>query len=251
MESNTIGWVVSYRLTEEIDCEDKNHDRENIKFLTTRYKSTKDKKGQLQITGFELTIHISNNDNAMTEADNKAHRLTNLLSASSGTYTKFFISGYSEIKKSGKHVVGWYLTARYSIRNKVMLNITDEKFTGIIEDKNNKLNEKLSYIRQARQAEHCSDYDSVIKFLVLATGSQDTGKYGKYVYLRHALSHSDEPLLPKTKKKLEELFGIDYFEFLSNDKYDNNSLVNQNKIKQHAKEFLKLVHEEIKIELEK
>ena len=249
MESDITGWIVSYRLTEEIDCEDKNHDRENIKFLTTRYKSTKDKKGQLQITGFELTIHISNKGNAITEADNKAYRLTNLLSASSGTFTKFFMSGYSEIKKSGKRTIGITLTTRYSIRNNVMLNITDEKFTGIIEDKNNKLNEKLSYIRQARQAEHCGDYDSVIKFLVLATSSQDTGKYEKYIYLRHALSHSDKPLY--SKKKLEKLFGIGYFEFLSNNKYDNNSLVNQNKVKQHAEEFLKLVHDEIKLELEK
>ena len=172
MESNTTGWIVSYRLTEKIDCEDKNHDRKNIKFLTTRDKPTKNSKGQLQITGFELTIHTSNKDNVIKEADNKAYRLTNLLSASSGTFTKFFRSGFNEIKKSGKHTRSIVFRFRYRIRNNAMLNIIDEKFAGITEGKNNKLNEKLSYMRQARQAEHCGDDDSVIKFLVLATGSQ-------------------------------------------------------------------------------
>ena len=180
MESDTIGWIVKYKLTEEVYCKDKNHDRKNIKFITTKDKSKKGKKEHSKITDFEITINIPNEDNAMTEADNKANRLTNLLSASSGTPTKFSKSGYVQIKKSGKYTTGKIFLIRYSIRGKAILDISDDKFEGIVEDKNRKLNEKLSYIHKARQAEHCGDYASVIKFLVLATGEQSAGKYEKF-----------------------------------------------------------------------
>jgi len=86
--SQTKGWNFHYRLTEKIDCEKTiRQSRENVKFITERSGT------QMSITGFEISINGSDQDEAKSRADGMSERLVDLLSGVSGTHSEPCLEG--------------------------------------------------------------------------------------------------------------------------------------------------------------
>ena len=209
-------------------------DRNNVEFVTTCNEN-----GQRQISGFNIVIDGSDYKSSEKDAHKKAKRLTDLLSATSGTYSDCALRGYDQINGSR---VGAVYTSRSCIRNKAITDISDAQFEKIL-NRDSVLSRQLSYIRKARLASKSLDWASVIRWLAMRPLSKDS----ELKCLRDLLSH-DRPN-GDLRKKIESLFpdsneyGIKLDE---NGHLDLNEEDNVRSIRSHSKFYLNSAHGKIR-----
>ena len=243
MASRTLGWQFDYKLANKIDCDSNIKDRVNINFDTKTYGE----KSQNVIIGFSITSQELNQEDAENIANSQAIKLTQLLTASSGTHSEFFATGYKEITKSGRRRIRTSIHSSYTIRNKAILSMNDNKFQNIL-NVNDKFTEKIHFISKARRAEKSKDFESIIKYLFQACNENPQGELKKFKFLRHAISHNKNELKNLTMDELKKGFGENYFQ-LSGNKFDFESKQNIKNLKIQAKSFLKTMHSDLRQKL--
>ena len=244
-------WRFSFRLSEAVNCKNNIADMPDIAFQTTKGKQG----GQSQVTGFEMVAEADDFDQAKETAAGRASRLTQLLSALSGTWYDFYLNGYAQ-PAGGKidpstgrttNTVVSILSSRFHIRNNAILDMSDKNFSKIIKGENSKLIQKIKFMSDARLNEKAMDYAGIIKNLVLACDGYPKEKLKKFKSLRHALSHTG-PLHESTINGLKK-FGDGYFELMPDNGFDHDSEQNKENIKTQAIEFLKIMHRQLMAEL--
>ena len=170
---DTLGWEFTYELSDEVDCSSDISDRQDIEFITGF------RKKQKTITGIKITVNRK--DGASAEllanqialrltwllANQIALRLTWLLAATSGTFSTYRPPSSREIVSSGRHQVTRAISSAYQIRNNAVLNMDDCAFQEIFA-RGTDLADKVQFMAKARQASKTGDWESVIKYLVLA-----------------------------------------------------------------------------------
>ena len=243
MTSRTLGWQLDYKLVDKIDCDSNIQDRDNIIFATKTYG----KKSQNAINGFSITSQELNQEDAEKSANSQAIKLTQLLTASSGTHSEFFATGYKEITKSGRRRIGASIPSSYTIRNNTILSMNDNKFQDTLKV-NDKFTEKIQFISKARKAEKSKDFESIIKYLFQACNENPQGELKKFKFLRDAISHNKDKLYNSTIDGLKEGFGENYFQLIDN-KFDFESEQNIRNLEIQAKSFLRTMHSELRQEL--
>ncbi len=246
MTSNTLGWEFEYHLTDRIDCKSDIQNRLGINFITEIYG----KHSQKAITGFKIVSQNIIKENAENEAKQKATRLTQLLTASSGTHSKFTMRGDREITESGDGKLGTTYPLSCSIQNNAILSMSDDVFQQILEGTNPDLMNKIVFVSKARQAEKSKDFESIIKYLVQACNENPQNELKKFKYLRNAITHNEKPLHKSTREGLIEGFGDGYFKLTSKNQFDFESDQNTQNIKIQSKEFLKAMHIQLRQELD-
>ncbi len=245
MTSKTLGWKFNYKLTNKIDCNFEIQDRCNINFITEIYG----KSSQRAIIGFNITSKNTIQEDAENNSNQKASRLIQLLVASSGTHSTFFMTGYEEITESGGGRIGSNCQSSYSIRHNAILSMGDELFQEILEN-NTELINKIYFISMARRAEKSNDFKSIINYLFQACNEEPQNDLKKFTALRNAISHNKKPLHKSTISGLAEGFGENYFQLTDDNKFDFESEQNIQNLKIQSSLFLKTMHEELRQKLE-
>ncbi len=238
----TLGWKFTYALTDEIDCDNDTHDMPDVEFVTNV-----NSKQQKIIIGFKITVQLPNQADAERRADHASSRLTWLLVASSGTYSRHHMEGYEELVMSGIRRISKTFSFGFQVRNNAMANIDPGLFHDIL-NRDTEIAERMQFIANAYMASRTRDYASVIKHLVLACNDEPTGVLERFKYLRHALSHSDGPLRESTVKGLEK-FGPGYFTLTDEGKFDFASTSNLHHLEIQAGKFLTHMHDRLREEL--
>jgi len=232
-------WSFNFLLNPHINCDD------NLPQLNKIELEIDSQQEQHKITGFNITINNTTEDDGANEAMLKARRLTDLLVSTSGTSSRFALSGARKINPDGGGTVSSTFTFMYSILDNANLNISVTRLNDIIDGQDSELNEKLNFIYHATNALHSRDYVSAIRFLDLACNEDPQGDLKKFHYLRHALSHNKDPLKPKTITKIKTGFGNDYFVFTIDNKFDFASSKNLRNLKTEAQNFLNRVRDDL------
>ena len=238
----TLGWVFTYGLSDEIDCSADICDRQDIEFLTDI------REKQKTITGFKITVDVKDGADAEKYASQTALRLTWLLVATSGTYSTYRLTGSRELVASGMRTVTRNCTIAYQIRNNAILNMDNDAFQEIFA-RGTDLADKVQFIAKARQASKIGDTESVTKYLVLAYKEQLPTSLEKFRFLRNAISHNDGKLRQPTIDGLENGFGQGYFKLTTNDQFDFEDAQNLRRLATEARNFLKYVHVHLRNEL--
>lgn len=228
-------WSFSFSLNPHINCDD------NLPQLSGIELEVDSQQEQHKITGFNIIINNTTEDDGTNEAMLKARRLTDLLVSTSGTSSHFTLSGTRKINPDGSGTVSRTFTFMYSIVDNANLNINASRLNEIIDGQDSELNEKLNFIYHATNALHFRDYVSAIRFLDLACNEDPQGNLKKFHYLRHALSHNKDPLKPETISEIKIGFGNDYFVFTIDNKFDFASSKNLRNLKTEAQSFLNRV----------
>ena len=171
-------WITDFVLTEPIHCEHDTANRPDVKFKFGKYKE------QITIQGFEITVEADSEEEAELMAKRKADKLTDLLSATSGTFSEWVFYG----KQSSDGRICRDVSIAYSIRNNAVLNISDNVLQEILSG-NHSLNKRLGYLRDARRAERSKDWASAIKYL--RCEQHPTSEQLRY--LRNLLVHPENP----------------------------------------------------------
>ena len=213
---------------------------EDVEFVT------KVDNGQNMITGFKITAHLQERTDADLKASHMARRLVSLLVASSGTHSTHRLDEREEIM-SGKRKNVKLLTFRYQFHDCPIVNMDPEVFRDLL-NSNTDLAERIRFIASALRAFEIKDHSSVIKYLVLACNDKPTSVWEKFVYLRHALSHTKGPLHPDTVKGLER-FGPYDFTLTGDGRFDFKSTSNLRHLEYRAGEFLTHMYDSLKEEL--
>lgn len=235
-------WNFSFLLNPHINCNDSLPQFNEIELdIDSQQK-------QHKITGFNITINNTTKEDGTNESLLKARRLTDLLVSTSGTSSRFTFAGTRKINPDGSGTVSRTFTIGYSIVDNANLNINETRLNEIIEGQDSELNEKMNFIYHATNALHTSDYVSAIRFLDLACNENPQGALEKFHYLRHALSHSKDPLTTVTISNIKTGFGNDYFEFTANNKFNFTSAKNLRNLKTEAQNFLNRVRDDLKNE---
>ena len=238
----TLGWKFTYSMSEAIVCDKDIRDMEDVEFDTNV-----DHRLLKTITGFRIMVHVKDMSEARLEADRMALRLASLLVASSGTHSEHRREGYEEVKASGKRKVGKYLGFGYQGRDYPIVNVDPAVFRDILHSDLDFV-ERMLHIAKAWQASKVRDYHSVIKHLVLAYNEEPTGVWAKFKYLRHALSHTKDPLRQDTVNGLKQ-FGSNYFMLTGDGRFDFESASNLHYLEVQARRFLAYAHNCLQKEL--
>ena len=170
-----MGWEFTYELSDEVDCSSDISDRQDIEFITGF------RKKQKTITGIKITVNRKDGASAELLANQIALRLTWLLAATSGTFSTYRPHSSREIVSSGRHQITRTISSAYQIRNNAVLNMDDCAFQEIFA-RGTDLADKVQFMAKARQASKTSDWESVIKYLVLAYKERASTPIGK-IYL--------------------------------------------------------------------
>ena len=228
-------WNFSFLLNTHINCDD------SLPQLSGIELEVDSQLEQHKITGFNITINNTTEDDGTNEAMLKARRLTDLLVSTSGTSSRFTFAGTRKINPDGSGTASKTFTIGYSIVDNANLNINGSRLSEIIDGQDSELNEKMNFIYHATNALHARDYVSAIRFLDLACNEDPQGDLKKFHYLRHALSHNKDPLKPETITEIKTGFGNDYFVFTTDNKFDFTSSKNLKNLQTEAQNFLNRV----------
>ena len=225
-------YVFDFGLTEPIHCEQDTADRLNVEFKFGKYKE------QTTIEGFKITVETDDEKEAASIAKKTADKLTDLLSATSGTFSEWILHGMS----SNDGRVSKVLQLSYSIRNNTVLNFSDDVLKKILGDEHS-LNKRLGCLRNARRAERTKDWKSVISYL----NDEVQAKNEPLRHLRNLLTHSDNPqgkTLDGIRKHYPDTSndGIK----LVGDTFDPRDTHNEEAIERHARRFLNDAHAAIR-----
>ena len=239
---DTLGWEFTYKLSDEVDCSSDISDRQDIEFITGL------RKKQKTITGIKITVNRKDGASAELLANQIALRLTWLLAATSGTFSTYRSPSSCEIVSSGRHQVTRTISIAYQIRNNAVLNMDDCAFQEIFA-RGTDLADKVQFMAKARQASKTGDWESVIKYLVLAYKEKLPTPLEKFTPLRNAISHNDGKLRPDTISGLENGFSHGYFKLTTGDQFDFEDAQNLRRLAAEAKNFLKDAHADLRNEL--
>lgn len=235
-------WNFSFSLNPHINCDDNITQPKEIEL------DVDSQQKQHKITGFNITINNTTKEDGINESLLKARRLTDLLVSTSGTSSRFTFAGTRKINPDGGGTVSKTFTIGYSIVDNANLNINQTRLNEIINGQDSELNEKMNFIYHATNALHTRDYVSAIRFLDLACIENPQGDLEKFHYLRHALSHTKDPLNSVTITNIRTGFGNDYFEFTIDNKFDFASSKNLKNLQTQAQNFLNRVRDDLKNE---
>lgn len=228
-------YVFDFGLTEPVDCEPGTANRPDIEF-----QFGKDRE-QTTIEGFKITVETDDEKQADLIAKKRADRLIDILSATSGTFSEWFLRGMSS---SGGRVISLQHVS-WSIRNNAVLDFPDEILKKIL-DGDHSLNKRLGYLKNARRAERTKDWESMIKYLHCE--AQDKNEPLKC--LRNLLTHLDNPYETTITeiKKHYPLTSDGGFK-LDGGKFDPADPHNEKSIKLHAVRFLNEAHTAIRSDI--
>ena len=225
-------WITDFGLTEPIHCEHDTANRSDVEFKFGKYKE------QTTIQGFEITVEADSEEEAELMAKRKADKLTDLLSATSGTFSEWVFHG----KQSSDGRICRDVSIAYSIRNNAVLNISDNVLQEILSG-NHSLNKRLGYLRDARRAERSKDWASAIKYLYC----EQHPKSEQLKHLRNLVVHSEDPN-DVTKTGIAKYYPLtsDDGLKLDADRFDPTDAHNAESIKLHANRFLKDAHQTLR-----
>ena len=224
-------WGFDFSLNPHINCDDSLPQINRIELKVDTQKP------QHKITGFSIIIDNTTKEGGTNEALLMARRLTDLLVSTSGTFSRYILSGNRKINPNGSATVSKFVTFGYSIVDNANLNIDPNRLNGILEGNDSEINEKMNLIYHATNSLNARDYISTIRFLDLACNEAPQGDLEKFHYLRHALSHNKDPLTQNTITKIKNGFGNDYFDFTPEDKFDFASSKTLKNLQTQAQEF--------------
>ena len=228
-------WTADFGLTEPIHCE---HDTANIPDIEFKFGKVKE---QTTIQGFKITVETYSEKEAEIIVKKRADKLTDILSATSGT----FLECTFQRKQPSDDRVSRNVFSTYHIRKKAILNISDNVLQEILNG-NHSLNKRLGYIRDARRAERSQDWASVIKYL--RHEQQVVGEPLRH--LRNLLEHPDDPN-GVTKAGIAKHYPLtpDDGLKLDGDRFDPTDAHNAKSIKMHAKRFLDDAHRKLRADM--
>ena len=215
-------------------------------------------QNQHEITGFNITINNTTEEDGTNESLLKARRLTDLLVSTSGTSSRFTFAGTRKINPDGSGTVTRIITSGYSIEDNANLNINETQMNEIIDGQNAELNEKMNFIYHAINALHSRDGISAIRFLDLACNEKPQGDLEKFHFLRHALSHNKDSLRSDTITRIKTGFGNDYFDFTADKNFDFTadknfdfaSTKNLRNLQTQAQNFLNRIRDDLNNDLQ-
>ncbi len=232
-------WKIHFTLSKEVDCETNLPEIKNFELETSIGKAE-----QKSITGFHINVENTTENNAKEIASKKAQIFTDILSVTSGTASSPRRDGQSRINSSGRHSVSKSITFMYNIRNNADLKISQNRLNELLENNDVELSQKMRHVNRASDAIANRNPAAAIKELVLACNENPQGGLSKYKSLRNALSH--DPVFARDIQNIGSDFGINYFEFTSENRFDYISNQNLEKLITEANSFLQQVREEVK-----
>ena len=236
-------WSFDFSLNPHINCDD------NLPQINRIELKVDTQKQQHEITGFSIIIDNTIKEDGTNESLLIARRLTDLLVSTSGTFSRYTLSGNMKINPNGGGTVSSFVTFSYAIVDNANLNIESNRLNEILEGRDSEINEKMNLIYHATNALHARDHISTIRFLDLACNEEPQGDLEKFHYLRHALSHTKDPLNPETITNIRTGFGNDYFEFTIDNKFDFASSKNLRNLQTQAQNFLNRVKDDLNNDL--
>ena len=230
-----MNYVFDFDLTEPVDCKSDTADRPGVEFQFGKNEE------QTTIKGFKITVEADDEKQADLVARKRADKLTDILSATSGTFSEWIIR---KMPPSGDTLtLVW--SSGYAIHNNTVLDFPDDVFMKIL-DGDHLLNKRLGYLRDARRAERTGDWESVIKYL----HCEAQGKNEPLRWLRNLLTHQDNPndeTITEIKKHYPST--SDNGLRLNGKKFDPADPLNAKSIKFHAGQFLNDAHTTLRSDL--
>ena len=228
-------WTADFGLTEPIHCEHDTANRPDIEFKFGKVKE------QTTIEGFGITVEADSEEEAEIIVKKRADKLTDILSAASGTFSEWTFQG---MQSSGGRVVAEF-TFAYAIRNNAVLDVSDDVLQEILQG-NHPVNKRLGYLRNARRAERSQDWASVIKYLRHEQQVVDE----PLRHLRNLLEHPDDPN-GVTKAGIAKHYPLtpDDGLKLDGDRFDPTDAHNAKSIKMHANRFLDDAHRKLRADM--
>ena len=228
-------WIANFGLTEPIHCEHDTANRPDIEFKFGKVKE------QTTIEGFEITVEADSEEEAEIIVKKRADKLTDILSATSGTFSEWTFQG---MQSSSGRVVAEF-TFAYAIRNNAVLDVSDDVLQEILQG-GHPVNKRLGYLKDARRAERSQDWASVIRYL----HHEQQVVNEPLRHLRNLLEHPENPN-DATKAGIAKYYPLtpDDGLKLDGDRFDPTDAHNAKSIEMHAKRFLNDAHRKLRADM--
>jgi len=206
-------WEYKFLLYEKLQY-DELIDNESVKFIVDAKKQT--------LIGFTIKILKKNGFDSNWEANDKAQKITNLLSVIYGDYVSAYVTSCTvdtSIGKTNKTIMD--MSNPLKPLQKIKLNLKDQNIVNLIENK--ETSEKINYLANALYDSYRNPA-SAIRELVLFHGDYENlpNQFRKYKELRHALSHQN--LHDTVKQTLIQNFQLLELENRNLDKTSSKNL---------------------------
>ena len=228
-------WMADFGLSEPIHCKPDTANRPDIEFKFGKVKE------QTTIEGFEITVEADSEEEAEIIVKKRADKLTDILSATSGTFSEWTFQG---MQSSDGRVVTEF-TFAYAIRNNAVLDVSDDVLQEILQG-DHPVNKRLGYLRDARRAERSQDWASVIRYL----HHEQQVVNGPLRHLRNLLEHPENPN-GSTKAGIAKHYPLTSDDGLKLDggRFDPTDTHNAKSIEMHANRFLNDAHRKLRADM--
>ena len=227
--------IADFGLTKPIHCEHDTANRPGIEFKFGKVKE------QTTIEGFKITVEADSEKEAEIIARKRADKLTDILSATSGTFSEWTLQG---MQSSGGRVVADF-TFACTIHNNAVLDVSDDVLQEILQG-DHPVNRRLRYLRDARRAERSQDWASVIGYL----HHEQQVVNEPLRHLRNLLEHPEDPR-NGTKAGIARHYPLtpDDGLKLDGDRFDPTDAHNAKSIEMHANRFLDGAHRRLRADM--
>lgn len=173
-------WEYKFLLHEKLRYEEVTGD-DFVKFIVDKEKQ--------ELLGFTIKIIKKNGFDSYWEANEKAKKITNLLSVIYGDYVSAYSKSFT-VNTSIGQTSATIMDVSNPLKplQKIKLNLKDQNIINLIEDK--EISEKIHYLTNALYDSYRNP-ESAIRELVLFHGDYKKlpSQFKKFETLRHALSH--------------------------------------------------------------
>jgi hypothetical protein len=183
------------------------------------------------IVGFSIFISDPNENTAEISARKKAKNLSDFISVAYGVYIGSYLHGREEIPLNGTvRKIGVQINFGVGRRRVYPLNFDlKEKMPTIIKDAN--INENIG--RGLKVFEDGDNGAIIIELFQVLEARNLTDLKERFEPLRDVLSHGSQ-IRQDTRKRLEDNFGLNYFDFNSNGTFDYASTHNLQRLRNEA-----------------
>lgn len=237
--------VLRFRFNESVQPGVTITDSKDIKMIRGRVKKD-------ALTGFEITIEKSTAKKVINAREQTAHRLTNILSSTTGIEITYKDPPGIKIIRNGKttRVVAKKLESSY-LKPICLDSIDLSKLSSLLNNNYSKLYMQLGHAHNGNRAFHNKDYPQAIREFYLIFEYTGCLEEINYRNLRHAVSHAKIDSL-KAVNDLKNNFGI---KMRPREELDVNKPRIKTILYKHTKEFREKVgvylQEQLRIELAK
>jgi len=190
------------------------------------------------LTGFSVDVKDSTEAVARNIANEKAARLSNIISVKSGRYVFETLSGFDAIRKGGPVFISSLLTINSAIKKELDLDLNDKRISSIL-GRNTKTALLYDFVSRGIKAAEDQDPVTMIREFHKVIEETKLSSEKKYRSLRNMVSHRG-PLKQETILQVRENFGSDYFHFTGR-YFDINSQKNKERLRNAANRLARKV----------